>query len=59
MVNSVEAASASETNGCDNGHGANQEVLCDTASFKEIKIPFAWGHLAGESIILSIPMLVS
>ena len=49
MVNSVETASVgAESNGCDNGHSAGQEVLVDTAaSFKEIQIPLSWGHLAG------------
>lgn len=48
MVNSVEAASVVESNGCGNGHSAGQEVLVDTHPlFKEIQIPLSWGHLAG------------
>ena len=49
MVNSVETTSVGvESNGCDNGHSAGQEVSVDTAAlFKEIQIPLSWGHLAG------------
>lgn len=50
MVNTVEVVSTTDTNGCDNGHKSNQEVLVDSASFKEVKIPLAWGHLAGMQI---------
>ena len=47
-VDGGEHANADESNGCDNGHSAGQEVLVDTAaSFKEIQIPLSWGHLAG------------
>jgi len=50
MVNSVDAAPA--PNGCDNNGHTAQEVLVDTASFKEIKIPLSWGHLAGNYTLL-------
>ena len=53
MVNSVDIAP--EQNGCENnGHSAAQEVLVDTPSFKEVKIPLAWGHLAGMYLLISL-----
>lgn len=52
MVNSAEVASATDSNGCDNGHSCGQKVLDNSASFKEVKIPLAWGHLAGMQSLL-------
>lgn len=55
MVNSGETATApaESTNGCDNGHGTpadgQHELLADSVSFKEVRIPLAWGELAGKS----------